>query len=67
MVASPLGAQSREVLSLERALEIGLSHSRSLADAKLGLRVAGQQVREAWGSVLPDISANASYSRNVRV
>ncbi|MBI2401422.1 MAG: TolC family protein [Gemmatimonadetes bacterium] len=67
MVASPLGAQSREVLSLERALEIGLSHSRSLADAKLGLRVAGQQVREAWGSVLPDISANASYSRNVKV
>ncbi|HLB54124.1 MAG TPA: TolC family protein [Gemmatimonadales bacterium] len=57
----------REVLSLERALEIGLAQSRTLADARLGLRVANQQVREAWGSVLPDISANASYSRNLKV
>ena len=60
-------AAPREVLSLERALEIGLAQSRILADARLGLRVADQQVREAWGSVLPDISANASYSRNLKV
>ena len=60
-------AQSREVLTLERALEMGLDHSKALADAKLGLRVADGQVREAWGSVMPEISANASYSRNLKV
>ena len=66
-LAGPLWAQSREVLSLERALEIGWDQSRALADARLGLRVANQQVREAWGSVLPNLSANASYSRNLKV
>lgn len=67
MMAPPLGAQTRETLSLERALDVALSQSRELADAKSGLRVANAQVREAWGSVLPDITATASYSRNLKV
>jgi outer membrane protein TolC len=57
----------REVLSLRRALELGRERSRALADARAGLEVANQQVREAWGSVMPDISADLSYSRNLKV
>ncbi len=31
------------------------------------MRVANQQVREAWAAVLPELTANASYARNVKV
>lgn len=56
-----------EVLSLERALTTAFENSRALEQARYGLRVADQQVREAWGTILPDISASASYSRNLVV
>ncbi len=75
VLASPFGsaqavAQSAgepEVISLTRALQIALASSQTLRDAELGLDVARQQVREAFGSVLPDVSATASYSRNLKV
>jgi outer membrane protein TolC len=66
-VAGGLAAQSPGPLSLERALETALATSQVLRDARLGVRVADQQVREAWSSVLPDVTANASYSRSLKV
>jgi outer membrane protein TolC len=54
-----------ETYSLRRAIQVGLANSRTLEDAEYGVEVAKQQVREAWGSILPDISANMSYSRNL--
>ncbi|GBD32788.1 Outer membrane protein TolC [bacterium HR33] len=68
--ASALGAQEvavRERLSLGRALEVALAESRVLRDARLGLSVADQQVREAWANVMPSVRASASYQRNLRV
>jgi outer membrane protein TolC len=68
--AAPLSAQSalqEDVFSLRRAIQVGLANSGTLEDAEFGLRVADQQVREAWGSILPDISVSASYSRNLLV
>lgn len=62
-----LAAQEPEPLSLERALETALASSRVLRDARLGVRIADQQVREAWSNVLPEITANASYTRNLAV
>jgi outer membrane protein TolC len=56
-----------ERLSLERALETALANSRVLRDARLGLSVADEQVREAWSSVMPSVRASASYQRNLRV
>lgn len=56
-----------ERLSLSRAIQAALANSRTLADAEFGLDAAGQQVREAWGSVLPDVAGTASYSRNFRI
>ncbi|HWP36502.1 MAG TPA: TolC family protein [Gemmatimonadales bacterium] len=61
------GESAVQVLSLERALATAFENSQTLAQARYGLRVANQQVREAWGGVLPDISATASYSRNLLV
>ncbi|NIM51195.1 MAG: TolC family protein [Gemmatimonadales bacterium] len=60
-------ASAADTYSLRRAIQIALANSRTLEDAEQGLEVAGQQVREAWASVLPDISANMSYSRNLKV
>ncbi|HEX9579479.1 MAG TPA: TolC family protein [Gemmatimonadales bacterium] len=68
--AGAVAAQSppqTEVLSLERALTTALENSQTLEQARYGARVAEQQVREAWGSVMPEISATASYSRNLLV
>lgn len=53
--------------SLKEALRIALTTSPLLREAEARVRVADQQVREAWGSVLPDISTRASYSRNIEV
>ncbi len=65
---TPLQAQTAgETVSLGRAITVALANSRTIADANQGLRVAGAQVREAWSSVLPDISASASYQRNFRI
>jgi outer membrane protein len=56
-----------EVYSLERAIQAALANSHDIAAAEQAVRLAGQQVREAWSSVFPEITANASYSRNLQV
>lgn len=60
-------AEWGDTLSLGRALQTALAHSRVVADAEFGLHNADQRVREAWSAALPDISATASYQRNFRV
>ena len=68
LTARPAAAQTepeRETYSLRRAIQVGLANSRTLEDAEYGVEVARQQVKEAWGSFLPDISASMSYSRNL--
>lgn len=69
LAVPPLEAQDQadEVYSLQRAVEVALMNSHDIAGAEERERVAGQQVREAWASVLPDISATASYQRNLLV
>ena len=56
-----------EVYSLTRVLQVALANSRTLRDTEMDLRVAEQQVREAWGSILPDVRATLSYTRNLLV
>jgi outer membrane protein TolC len=68
IVMSPASAQAQEesnAYSLRRAVNVALANSRTLEDAEHGLEGARQQVREAWSNVLPDISVNATYSRNL--
>ncbi len=54
-----------EVFSLARALNVALANSQILMDVEQDLEVARHQVREAWATVLPDVRASASYTRNM--
>lgn len=75
LCATPVQAQvqgsqqvpSSPTLTLEQAVVLALEHNRELADARLGLRAAQGQVREAWGEVMPSLDAVASYTRNLSV
>ena len=57
----------RPAYSLQEAIAVALENNRELQDARLSLRSANEQVREAWGSILPTIDASVSYQRNLRV
>jgi outer membrane protein TolC len=59
------GQEDPSAISLREAVNLALANSRTLADAEHGLEGARQQVREAWSNVMPDISLNATYSRNL--
>jgi outer membrane protein TolC len=68
LMALPRSVRAQEdpnSYSLRRAVNVALSNSRTIADAEHGLEGARQQVREAWSNVLPDVSVNATYSRNL--
>jgi outer membrane protein TolC len=68
--AGSISAQSDpdlQVYSLARALQVALDNSETIRDTEMDLEVAKHQVREAYGRVLPDVSANVSYSRNLLV
>jgi len=68
LMAARLAAQDPaqpEVYPLGRAIAVALERSQTVRNARLGVRIADQQVREAWAAVLPDISSNASLTRNV--
>ncbi|NIR45716.1 MAG: TolC family protein [Gemmatimonadetes bacterium] len=53
--------------TLREAIQAALEGNRELENAQLGLLTADEQVREAWGSVLPSIDAEVGYTRNLRV
>ncbi len=68
LLGVPPAVRSQEpenMFSLRRAVNVALANSRTLADAEHGLEGARQQVRDAWSSVLPDISVSATYQRNM--
>jgi outer membrane protein len=54
-------------LTVERAVEAALEHSRDVQDASLALQAARTQVGEAWGNVYPQVNMNAQYTRNLSV
>lgn len=53
-------------ISLNEAIEIALVNSYVLQRTNLGIQEADYQVKEAWGSVYPQIGGMASYTRNVK-
>ena len=52
-------------LSLAEAVRIALARNYALRRTRLTVENAQAQIREAWGSVLPQVSVNGSYTRNV--
>lgn len=53
--------------TLQRAIDLALENNRDLRDAQLGLLGANEQVREAWGTLFPQIDASVGYQRNLAI
>lgn len=54
------------VLTLEEAIQVALVRNHSLQVARTDVDEANSQVREAWGQIMPQVSANSDYTRNLR-
>ena len=54
-----------EALPLRTAVEIGLLNNVQVLAAASAVRIAEQQVREAYGGVFPQVSVEASYLRTL--
>jgi outer membrane protein TolC len=52
-------------LSINEAIEIALINNYMLRKGMLNIQNADEQIREAWGSVYPQVNASGSYTRNV--
>jgi outer membrane protein len=57
------GAQAPLQLTLDQAIELGLSHSRELAVAEAKVREADARLGQARSSFFPALSASGSYTR----
>ncbi|NTU97332.1 MAG: TolC family protein [Chlorobiaceae bacterium] len=53
-------------VTLDDAVRIGLEKSRALEIARLDRQMAGQKIRETWSQVLPQISADFTYTRTLQ-
>ena len=62
---APTAAQDAlQTVSLDRAIELALTHSPQLAQTQASLVNAGSSRRRAWGSFLPNISMSSGASVN---
>lgn len=52
-------------ISVNEAIEIALINNYMLRRGMLDMENADAQIREAWGSVYPQVNASGSYTRNV--
>lgn len=53
-------------LTIEEAVELALVHNYLLEKGMLNLEKADLQIRQAWGTVYPQVSAAGSYTRNLK-
>jgi len=54
------------VITIDEAIQIALVNNYMLRKGLLDLDRAEAQIREAWGSVYPQVNASGSYTRNLR-
>lgn len=53
-------------LTLDEALQIALVQNYTIRSNRLDVENASAQVREAWGQLMPQVDASASYTRNIK-
>jgi outer membrane protein TolC len=53
-------------ITVEEAVQIALVNNYMLQRGMLDLDIASAQIREAWGSVYPQVNASGNYTRNIR-
>ena len=54
-------------ISLAQAIDIALANNTQLKQALLSVKDADQQVLSAWGEVMPSISSDMNYTRNMEI
>ncbi|MEX2572665.1 MAG: TolC family protein [Balneolaceae bacterium] len=52
-------------ITLEEAIQIALLNNYMLRQGVLDIEMVDEQIREAWGSVYPQVNASGSYNRNI--
>lgn len=52
-------------LTLEQAVQLALVENYSLRSSRLDIENAAHQIREAWGSVYPQVSASSGFTRSI--
>lgn len=58
---------AREIsLTLDEALQIAMVNNYLLRKGLLDLEFADAQIREAWGSVYPQVNVGSTYTRNIK-
>jgi outer membrane protein TolC len=56
-----------QIWDIDRAVEIALRNNRALQVSRLDLATAEKQVKEAYGSLAPEIDGSVGYQRNIQV
>jgi outer membrane protein TolC len=61
-------SDSNEVITitLDEAIQIALVNNYIIRKGLLDLDIANSQIREAWGSVYPQVNASGNYTRNLK-
>lgn len=65
-VTDTLGFGSAPI-NLTQAIQIAMANNTQIKRSLLSLKTADQQVRSAWGELLPEVSGTASYTRNIEL
>lgn len=58
---------NKQVLTLTEAIHVAMANNSDVKRSLFSLKNADEQVRLAWSEVLPDISASATYTRNLEI
>lgn len=66
ITSSGLSAQSKKI-SIDDAVNIALENNRDIKIALLSHKQSDEKVTEAYGNLLPNISAEGSYIRNTKL
>lgn len=59
--------EENPTIDLNQAIKIALANNTGIKRALLAVKDADQQVRMAWSTVMPDVSANLNYTRNLEI
>jgi len=61
----PDGSEEQITITVDEAIQIALVNNHMLRRGLLDIEFADSQIREAWGSVYPQINTSGEYTRNI--
>jgi outer membrane protein TolC len=64
-LAQTRGNSQEITITIDEAIQIALINNYMIRKGLLDVEMAESQIREAWGSVYPQINAAGSYTRNI--